>query len=245
MLEFRTSLPGPNKISARSRRNSPTFHQASSKIMYTAILIFARAHLQFILNVANAYMDAQLEILLYAICQATHDNFKGIGGEEGAISRSLVPESRSLNGVRMQANHRSGTPTCISDEILLFGLARRTTCRAGNFRGRLMAPLCKTWRNYTQLLELSFSSPHLSRLSHSPPLSSFSQSSVSLHSFEKILCRRFSFFLSSFFFFFFFLLRQNSRVLSLSFILLPLCRIHPEKRPCRSDVESSCRTRSS
>ena len=134
----------------------------------------------------------------------------------------------------MQANHRSGTPTCISDEILLFGLARRTTCRAGNFRGRLMAPLCKTWRNYTQLLELSFSSPlpslpHLAPLSSvpippSPRPSSFSlQSSVSLHSSGKILCRRFSFFLFFPFFPFFSFYCRKTHVsclsLSLSFSL--------------------------
>lgn len=94
--------------------------------------------------------------------------------------------ARSLNAVSsMRANHRSGTPSRIPDENLLFGLGvRRTTCRAANFRGRLMAPLCKTWCNYTQLLELSFSSPHPSppHLSRFRPCTLLSQ---------KILCRRF------------------------------------------------------
>lgn len=85
------------------------------------------------------------------------------------------------NPKRMQANRKSGTPSCIPDENLLFGLGvRRTTCRAANFRGRLMAPLCKTWCNYTQLLELSFSSPRPTPLP--PSLLLFSSSSVPLPS---------------------------------------------------------------
>lgn len=107
----------------------------------------------------------------------------------------------------MQANHKSGTPSCIPDENLLFGLegVRRTTCRAANFRGRLMAPLCKTWCNYTQLLELSFSSPRPPPLapalllpirpapvSCSSLFSALSLSlSISLPLSQKILCRRF------------------------------------------------------
>lgn len=89
------------------------------------------------------------------------------------IPRRRIAEARSLNTVRMQANHWSGKSTCISDEILLFGSGRRTTCRVGNFRGRLMAPLCKTRCNYMQLLELSFSSlqppPSLDLLPHLSP----------------------------------------------------------------------------
>ena len=92
-----------------------------------------------------------------------------------------------------------------------------------------MAPLCKTWCNYTQLLELSFSSPHPLLFSFiypiPPPSPLYSLLSVSLYSSEKILCRRFYCRKPTYPFF------SLSLSLSLSRLSLRLftrrCRIHP------------------
>lgn len=118
-----------------------------------------------------------------------------------------------------------------------------------------MAPLCKTWCNYTQLLELSFSSPHPLLFSFiypiPPPSPLYSLLSVSLYSSEKILCRRFYCRKPTYPFFSLSLSLSlptfspsfYSSVSNSSGFFPPPPPLHlgdlPEERPRRSEVESS------